>query len=375
MKVLFLTNVPSPYRVDFFNEFGKYCDLTVVFERKSSSERDESWKNFSFKTFKGCFLKGIPFGSSASISLGVIKFIKDKKFDLIICSNFSTPTGLIAVSYMQRHKIAYYIETDGGTPKSGKGFKESLKTKAIKNAEGYFSTSDANDDYFLAYGAKKDKIYRYPFTSLFDADIYRETAREEEKVSLREKLNIKEKIVVISVGRFSYLNGYGKGYDVLLKAAADLSKEIGWYVIGGKPTEEFERLLKNSGLSNFHFVDFKLKDQLKEYYRASDLFVLMTVGEAWGLVVNEAMACGLPVITTDKCVAGVELIKEGKNGYVIPVGDHAALAKLISENVFDPVRLREMGENAIKTIKDYSFENMALAHDRIIKKILSENAK
>ena len=68
-------------------------------------------------------------------------------------------------------------------------------------------------------------------------------------------------------------------------------------------------------------------------------------------------------------------IKEGKNGYVIPVGDHAALAKLISENVFDPVRLREMGENAIKTIKDYSFENMALAHDRIIKKILSENAK
>lgn len=375
MKVLFLTNIPSPYRVDFFNELGKSVDLTVVFEKKFSTERDDAWKNYSFTHFKGVFLKGISLGTATVLSFGAIKFVKDKSFDYIICSNFSSPTGFLAVRYMQRHKIAYYIETDGGTPKSGKGFKESLKTKAIKNAEGYFSTSDANDDYFLAYGAKKDKIYRYPFTSLFDADIYRETAAEKEKISLREKLNITEKIVVISVGRFSYLNGYGKGYDVLLKAAADLSKEIGWYVIGGQPTEEFERLLKNSGLTNFHFVDFKLKDQLKEYYRASDLFVLMTVGEAWGLVINEAMACGLPVITTDKCVAGVELIKEGENGYVIPVGDHAALVKLISENVFDPVRLREMGENAIKTIKDYSFENMALAHDRIIKKILSENAK
>ena len=48
MKILWLTNIPSPYRVKFFNELGTKCDLTVVFEKRSSSERDESWKKFFY---------------------------------------------------------------------------------------------------------------------------------------------------------------------------------------------------------------------------------------------------------------------------------------------------------------------------------------
>ena len=58
MKLLFLSNVPSPYRVDFFNELGKYCDLTVLFEKTTSDERDESWKKYQFNTFRGIFLRG-----------------------------------------------------------------------------------------------------------------------------------------------------------------------------------------------------------------------------------------------------------------------------------------------------------------------------
>ena len=45
MNILWLTNIPSPYRVNFFNELGKYCDLTVLFEKKASDERDKSWKS------------------------------------------------------------------------------------------------------------------------------------------------------------------------------------------------------------------------------------------------------------------------------------------------------------------------------------------
>ena len=51
-KVLFSTNVPSPYRMDFFNELGKYCDLTVCFERKTASDRDGKWKGKAPETFK-----------------------------------------------------------------------------------------------------------------------------------------------------------------------------------------------------------------------------------------------------------------------------------------------------------------------------------
>lgn len=371
MKVLFLTNIPSPYRVDFFNELGKYCDLTVVFEKKYSTERDNSWKNYSFTNFQGYFLKGISIGTDTVISFGAIKYVKDKSFDTIICANFSSPTGLIAVRYMQKHKIKYWVETDGGSPKNGKGFREWLKRKVISKADGCFSTSKENDKYFLTYGAEENKIFRYPFTSLFDKDIYSEVALYTEKNQIRNELGMTEKFIVISVGRFSYLNGYGKGYDVLLKSAKNLPQDIGWYIVGGKPTDEFAKLTEDTELKNIHYIDFKNKDELKKYYRAADVFVLMTVGEAWGLVVNEAMACGLPVVTTDKCIAGLELVESNKNGYILSVGDYVSLTEKLVLLLSDENKLMNMGEYSLRVIKSYTIENMAKRHMSIFKELFN----
>lgn len=375
MKALFISNIPSPYRVDFFNELGKLCDLTVLFEKRSSDERDSSWNNYKFHHFKGVFLKGLSIKTDTAICFNVVKYLKAGYYDFIICSNYSSPTGFLAVHYLQRHKITYYLETDGGSPKSGKGLKEWLKKKVIKGANGYFSTGQENDRYFLAYGADKGKIYRYPFTSLYNKDVFDKPASIDELALLRKELQIKEKYVIISVGRFSYLNGYGKGYDVLLKAAEKLPDDIGWCVIGGQPTDEFRKMLERAKLTNFHFVDFKLKDELKKYYRASDLFVLMTVGEAWGLVVNEAMACGLPVITTEKCIAGVELIENGRNGFIVPVGSVDELVDRVKKSIYEKDILTKMGEQSICTIKKYTFENMALKHMEILSQIKEHNEK
>ena len=124
MKVLFLTNVPSPYRVNFFNELGKYCDLTVVFEKKTSTERDKSWQNYTFENFKGVFLKGVSISTDSAFCFGLKKIIKKGNFDRIICANFSSPTGMRAISYMRRKKIPYFLESDGGVAKNGKGFNQ-----------------------------------------------------------------------------------------------------------------------------------------------------------------------------------------------------------------------------------------------------------
>ena len=78
MKVLFLTNIPSPYRVNFFNELGKLCELTVVFERGASSERDDSWKNFHSEHFRAIVLKGKKQGVDSAFCPGVIKYLKKK---------------------------------------------------------------------------------------------------------------------------------------------------------------------------------------------------------------------------------------------------------------------------------------------------------
>ena len=359
MKLLFMTNVPSPYRVDFFNELGKNCDLTVTFEKKTSDERDKSWLNYKFDHFKGVFLKGKSLNTDTAICFGIKKIIKEGNFDKIICANFSSPTGMIAIRYMRKHHISYYLESDGGFAKSGKGIKEKIKAYFIRGAQGYLSTGEEHDKYYLAYGAKKEKIYRYPFTSLRESDILSALPIKEEKRKLREELGLKEEKIILSVGQFISR----KGFDLLIKAAADLSTKVGIYFIGGEPTEEYLALCKSLRLNNIHFVGFRSKEELQKYYQAADLFVFPTREDIWGLVVNEAMANGLGVITTNKCNAGLELIKNGENGYIVPVENVEQLSEKIEVSL---EKLEQFASESLKIIKKYTIENMAQRHMEIL---------
>jgi glycosyltransferase involved in cell wall biosynthesis len=362
MTVLWLTNIPSPYRVNFFNELGKFCDLTVLFEKRVSSERDNSWENFNIEHFKAEFLPGKSIGVAEAFCPSILKYL-NPKYDHIVVTTYSDPTGFFAITYMKGNGISYEIEGDGAFPSASMGVKDKIKSFLLSSANRYFSTANLHDEYYMQYGAKKEQIVRYPFTSLYKDDIFENPSHYDEKKKIRLKLGIKEEKVVISVGRFSYLNGYGKGYDAILRAAARLKdSDIGWYIVGGEPTEEFAKMTKDMQLTNVHYVDFKPKEELKEYYRASDLFVLMTIGDVWGLVINEAMACGLPVITTDKCVAGVELVTNGENGYIVPVGDDEALAERTTEILNTPDAVEYMGNASLRKIQGYTIENMAKTH-------------
>ncbi len=359
MKVLFLTNIPSPYRVDFFNELGKYCSLTVLFEKGFSDERDVSWKNYSFENFKGVFLKGKSIKTDSALCFDVIKHLKQNSYDKVVCTNFSTPTGMLAINYMRAKKIPYYLESDGGFAKNGKGFKEKLKKHFIKGAKGYFSTASEHDKYYLAYGATPDKLIRYPFTALKEQDVLKTLPKSEEKEALKKELFLKEEKIILSVGRFIY----GKGFDVLINAAKNIPSNCGVYMVGGKPPIEYIEQKEKLGLQNVYFVDFKLKDELQKYYKAADVFVLPTRKDVWGLVINEAMAAGLPVITTNTCGAGVELIENGKNGFIVPAGSVEDLANAINKALTQP----EMGQNSLDKIKNYTIEQMAKRHIEIFK--------
>lgn len=365
-KVLYLTTGPTPYRCAFFHEFAKHADLTVLYEINESRERQ--WQTKSQRDeFKEVTLKSWKRSVNDAFCLGVIQYLK-KKYDHIIVGVYNTPTGMLAILWMHLHKIPFMISADGGQVKQDSKLKAMLKRFFISKASGWLSSGKQTTEYLLHYGAQKDKIYHYPFTSLWESDIYPSVASVEEKQTLRQKLNIREKYMVISVGRFTYLNGYGKGYDALIRAAQQLPEDIGWYIVGGAPTEEFAKIVEDTGLKNIHFVEFMDKEALKEYYRAADIFVLMTVSDVWGLVINESMACGLPVITTDKCVAGVELVEAGKNGYIVKVGDDKALANRVKEILDTPGAVEAMGTHAIDVIREYTIENMARMHMQAFEK-------
>lgn len=366
MKILWLTNIPSPYRIEFFNELGQHCDLSVLFEREGSSERDKSWLRYECTSFNGVIMKGLNLGIDKAIAPGVIKYIKNNKYDHIVVSNPLTPTGILAIEYLRLNKIDYSIETDGAFPGSGQSLKEVIKKYILKEAKCYFSTAEVHDQYYIKYGADSKNIIRYPFTSIKEIEVLDKPLEREEKLVYRDMLKMKEDKIVLSVGRFVHL----KGFDVLLKACQTLGENVGIYIVGGQITKEYYELKNDLGLVNVHFIDFKNKEELSVFYKASDLFVLPTRQDAWGLVVNEAMSFGLPIITTDRCVAGLQLIENDRNGYIVPVENDIALADSIKNILSNTELMKYMSEENIKKIKEYTIEKMVKTHIQVFEGIV-----
>lgn len=365
-KVLFITNIPSPYRVDFFNELGKLCNLTVLFERSESAERDSSWSKYKFTSFKGIILKGINLGVDTALAINVINYISKDNYDHIIISNPLTPTGMLAIKYSKLKNIKYSIEGDGAFPKSKKSLTELLKLHILKDAHKYFSTAEVHDEYYIKYGAKKENILRYPFSSIKEKEISKDIISKKDKDVYKRSLGMKEERIVLSIGRFVY----SKGYDVLLNAAKHLDEDTGVYIVGGEITAEYRELQDKLGLKNVYFIGHKTKAELVNFYRAADIFVLPTRMDAWGLVINEAMSHGLPVITTDKCIAGLELVKNEKNGYIIPVDDINTLGKTMNSLLKNERQIKEIGRENIKKIREYTIEKMAERHIEVFKEII-----
>lgn len=350
MKVLFLANIPSPYRVDFFNELGKYCDLTVIFERRKANNRE--WKSPDNKNYRSIFLDGFNIGEDTALCFSIYKYL-NKRFDKIIIGGYSTPTALLAIFILKAKKLSFYLNCDGGFIKKEGKLKFHLKRRIISSASYWLSSGKEANKYLKYYGAKEKNIYTYPFTSVKEKDILKTPISIEERKKLKEELQISDDKIVIFVGQITYR----KGIDFLLEVAQNLFKGISIYIIGGEATEEYNEQIRKYRLNNVKFFKFMDKEYLYKYYQIADLFLFLSREDIWGLVINEAMANGLPVISSDKCIAGLELIKN--NGYIVELNDIEYVSNIINKIVYDYSLLSEFAKNSLKIISKYTIENMA----------------
>ena len=359
-RILFLTNFASPYRVHFFDELGKYADVTVLYSDRVEdiTHRDKSW----FESGKGGFQAvqlTKTFGvKDENLCLDVLTWLK-KSWDVIVIGGYSSPTAILAMTWLRMHRIPFYMEVDGGLVRQERKIKYLVKRTLVRLAPKWLSTGRFTTDYLVHYGAQADHVIHYPFSSLHEENILPDIVPREEKMALRQELAVEEEYMLLAIGQFIHR----KGFDVLLRAAAALDKNVGIYIVGGEATEEYQKMRETLGLNNVHFLGFQKKDVLAKFYKAADLFVLPTREDIWGLVINEAMAYGLPVITTDRCVAGLELVEDGVNGYIVPVEEEAALAEKIRAVIASD--MEAMGAASLRKIRPYTLENMAKVHAEI----------
>ena len=339
MKILYITYIPSPYRVAFFKCLGKTVQLTVLFECAAEPGRDLSWKNNTFTGFEAVFLNDEA-ADQGKFDRSAVKFLEENagKFDVIVVTNAISKTGSLVTTYLRKKHIDSWIEGDGAfLPDGEKSVKRLIKKHLLKGAKGYIATCDNHIEYYKKYGVKANRIYKCAFSSEWDEDVSKEPVSFEERQELKKILGIPEKKVIVYAGQFIHR----KGLDVLVRAFKAVDEEAGLFLIGGskekltlllreefnESVETIEKMLNNPRI---HVIDFLLPDRLKEYYRAADCFVLPTREDIWGLVVNEAMAQGLPVIATDKCNAGLEMIEDNLIGSIVKVEDHEDLAHEIN---------------------------------------------
>ncbi|MFX1282133.1 MAG: glycosyltransferase family 4 protein [Promethearchaeota archaeon] len=187
----------------------------------------------------------------------------------------------------------------------------------------------------------------------------------------KQKIYFKETKNILFVGRLIKI----KGIDTLISAFKLLKSKINnsrLLIVGeGKQLHFLKKKCENLQIEkDVEFLGFLEGKDLTKIYQTADLFVLPSRWEIWGLVLNEAMAHGLPVIATNSCGASTDLIYPGLNGYVIPPNDPVILMKACNKILSNNNRAKKMGEYSKDIIKEFTIEKEAQAFIEAIKFIL-----
>ena len=356
-KVLFISNIPTPYRNDFYNELGKKTKLTVIYEAKGASNQGIrfNWNMSQIQNYKAVFLKEGDIEEN-KINIKIFKYLR-QKWDCIFVTNYSYRTEMFAIIYLKIHRIPYIMEVDGGAVKSENWIKRKYKSFLIIGAKAYFSPSKNTDEFLVHYGVDAGKINRHVFTSLRENQILSNPLTVSRKKVIRKKIGIDEENVIVGVGQLIHR----KGWDLLIDIAKTINAGI--YIIGdGELKAEYKKKIYDEQIKNVHLVGFLSNKLTTQYYQSADLFVLPTRYDVWGLVINEALANGIPVITTKDCVAGVELIKNKINGILIHSDDKKELESAINNILNNADEKFQMANSAIKIINSYTIETMVKQH-------------
>lgn len=357
MKVLYFTNIPVPYRMQFFNELGKYCQLTVMMESEYSGNLNADWlKQISAINYEYILLPKLGRTSKTRINYGYSKKILKENYDIVVVGSYYSLSAMLFITFLRKHNISYILNSDGGFVKNDNMLLYKIKRHFISGAAAYITTGKLTTEYLTHYGAN-GPFLNISFSSLTKEDVSNLGKQEHDKKYYRKKLGLEEDKIVLYAGQFIYR----KGIDVLLEAVTDIKTKCVVYIVGGTPTEQYKNIIKKNNLKNVKFIGFQDKKGLIEYYRTADVFVLPTREDIWGLVINEALGMGVPVITTDRCIAGVELIDD-INGKIIPINNPSRLATAIDEIIGNESKYQERCIDAMQSVQNYTIENMALEH-------------
>jgi glycosyltransferase involved in cell wall biosynthesis len=291
----------------------------------------------------------------------ILKTLNNLKPDVVFAPATPFPEGMAAVAYRLHAKKRLVMMDDAWEHTDRRGFLiKRIKRLIHQNIDAAFIPAPSHLSYYSDMGFPEDRI-------LFGVDVVdneyfsqkAELARQK-KVEIMKRYQMPENYFLF-VGRFLPRKGIETLIESYRKYLALQEGQKSWDLVlvgDGSYLEKIRRMAND--IPKVHFIGSQFGDDLCNYYGLAKVLIVPSEIDPWGLVINEGMASGLPVIVSRGCGAAKTLVHEGENGWIFQPGDIDKLANLLDDiSRTENHILRKMGEMSQKIIGDWSLDRFA----------------
>jgi len=292
------------------------------------------------------------------VNPGLWSLVRKHGFDAIVVYGYAYLSYWIAILAAKFGGVPLILPSDAvELDRDGIKWKIPVKKLLLPRvygmADAVCAPSTASIDFYCSLGIPREKIFLTHNT--VDNEYFKRASKEAPRDAIRAGWDVSMGArVVLFCGK---LYPDKRPQDLLRAfACAAIPETILVFAGDGPSRSALESEARALGIADrVRFLGFVNQSQLPGVYAASDLLCLTSLHEAFGLVVNEAMCCGLPAVVSDHVGARLDLIKDNETGFVYSVGNVEALANILRKVLPDGERLRRMGEAARRRIEGWSY--------------------
>jgi glycosyltransferase involved in cell wall biosynthesis len=290
------------------------------------------------------------------LSFGTIPALRAARPEVVVVSGWSTFGSQAALLWCRVRRVPYLLLVESHDRGNRAGWRRKVKgaivPSVVRAAEHVLVVGSLARESVLARGADPARVDLFANTIDIAAFADRVDRARRRRDELRGELGVgSDDVAVLCVGRLSP----EKGLDTLVDAAAGYPGLV--LLLAGNGPER-DRLVAQAGREGVRLVALPEIpwERIAERYAAADVFALLSTRETWGVVVNEALAAGLPVVLSDGVGAAHDLLDEGRNGFLVTAGDHVAVAEALRTLASDPALRREMGAASRELVVGWGYE-------------------
>ncbi|MFW5857316.1 MAG: glycosyltransferase family 4 protein [Planctomycetota bacterium] len=305
----------------------------------SGSQADREWAADGLASFEEV-LPGFHWCADRSagyynhVNPALFRRLSPGRVDVAVFGAYYVASMWLGMYWCRLRGIPYLMQCESHGRRERSGWrvraKDALIGPLVRNAAGWLPLGSLARDYLVDWGASPERCRFCPNTPDVEAMV-RSVEALPARPSLRAEWGLPtDRPVLLYVGRFIDI----KRVDLLLDAYAGLRAGGTDAVLalagGGLREEALRQRVRDESIPDVQFLGFVQPDRLPGLYAAADLLALPSDDEPWAVVVNEAMACGTPVVASDRVGAAADLIVAGETGATFPAGDAAALREALA---------------------------------------------